>query len=226
MSLARSLAGAPRTRPEGAKLGAEGRRWHSIGALLLLLVGAALTSCAATDGGPPHLIVGESVDSSLQTLAEETWAEFLTTFQGRADCFGDVRLEAAGSLDSRAVYDPQTATVTVRVPATAALLQGALVHEWAHHIEFQCDEQQALRPAFLAAQGLPPDTPWRPAGVAEAAVNSGAWADIPSEQYAEAAVVLVLGRRPLLTRAHVTGEAVGVLELWASGQDLPGGEGE
>jgi len=226
MSLARSLAGAPRTRPEGAKLRAEGRRWHSIGAFLALLVGAVLAGCTLPDDGPPRLIVGESVDSSLQTLAEETWVEFLTTFQGRAGCFGDVRLEATYSLDSRATYDPETATVTVRVPATAALLQGALVHEWAHHIEFQCDEQRALRPAFLAAQGLPPDTPWRPAGVAEVVVDSSTWADIPSEQYAEAAVVLVLGRRPLLTRAHVTGEAVRVLGLWASGQDLPGGEGE
>jgi len=163
---------------------------------------------------PPQLVMGESVHADLAALAQETWDQFLTVFRVRWDCFGDVRLEAAYGLESRAGYDPDTATVTVRVPGTAAMLQSGLVHEWAHHIEFQCPAHEELRPAFLAAQGLPPNTPWRPADL-PAYVPSSVWADIPSEQYAEAVVELVLGGRPIPTGARVSPEAVHVVGEWA-----------
>ncbi len=164
----------------------------------------------------PKLIVEESVASDFQALAEETWARFLTVFQVRAGCFGDVHLRAATTLDSRAAYDPDTATVTVRIPGTRAMLQQALIHEWAHHIEFRCRAQRELRPAFLKAQGLPPDTPWRPA-LPPAEVPTSMWADVPSEQYAEATVELVLGERPIPTVARVRPESVRVVEVWAAG---------
>jgi hypothetical protein len=149
-------------------------------------------------------------------LARETWDRFLTVFQARSDCFGDVNLRAMRRLDSRAGYDPDTATVTVRVPGTVTLLQGALVHEWAHHVEFQCDEHQDLRAAFLVALGLPPDTPWRP-DIPPADIAASLWPDIPSEQYAEATIVLVLGQRPIATGVRVTEDMVRVIEEWATG---------
>jgi hypothetical protein len=161
--------------------------------------------------------VGESVASDFRYLAEETWASFLLVFRARADCFGPVTLQAVSSLDSRAVYDPSTATVTVRVPATPAVLKGALVHEFAHHVEFQCQEHEELRPVFLAALGLPAGTEWRPdngSATAPASVRD----DIPSEQYAEAAVILVLGRRPVTTGVRVSDEAVRAVEVWAAGE--------
>lgn len=164
----------------------------------------------------PQLLMDESVASDFQALATDTWTEFLAVFQARSACFGDVRLRATRTLDSRAVYDPDTATVTVRVPGTPALLQGALVHEWAHHIEFQCAEHQQLRPAFLAALGVSPDTPWRPESSRLDAATDGSKA-IPSEQYAEAAIVLVLGRRQITTGVPITQEAISTLGEWAAG---------
>jgi len=158
----------------------------------------------------------DSVAGDFQTLAEETWKQFLTVFQARTDCFGDVHLHAAYDLNNRAAYDPVTATVSVHVPATAAMLQSALVHEWAHHIEFQCDAQKEMRPAFLAAQGLPADTLWRPDDT-PANTPESVWADIPSEQYAEATIELVLGQRQIPTGARVRVEAVQVIAEWASG---------
>jgi hypothetical protein len=165
---------------------------------------------------PPRLLVGESVGPDFEALARETWNRFLAVFWARRDCFGDVRLEAAYRLDSRAGYDPATATATVRVPGTRAMLQSGLVHEWAHHIEFQCWAHQALRPAFLAAQGLPPGTPWRPPE-ANIGLTGGEWAGIPSEQYAEAVVDLVLGGRSIPTAAHVSPGAVRIVRDWAAG---------
>ena len=165
---------------------------------------------------PPRLLVGKSVGADFEALALATWDRFLWILRARQDCFGDVRLEAAYQLDSRAGYDPDTATATVRVPGTVAMLQSGLIHEWAHHVEFQCPAHQELRPAFLAAQGLPADTPWRPSGKTTD-VNAEEWASIPSEQYAEAMVELVLGGRPIPTGARVSPGAIRVLETWARG---------
>jgi hypothetical protein len=194
---------------------------HSIG-VALIIVGLFLSGCATppatvTPEPLPRLIADASVASDFNALAQETWQQFLEVFRARADCFGDVRLHATTVLDSRAKYDPDTATVTVRVPGTPAMLQSALIHEWAHHVEFQCPAQKELRPAFLAAQGLPADTLWRP-DETPANTPESEWATIPSEQYAEATIEVVLGRRQIPTTARVTTEAVRVIAQWAAGQ--------
>lgn len=192
---------------------------RTIASLLGLIIVVGLMGCAQSEPSRPNqlprLIADDTVADDLRVLAEETWGQFLTTFQARTDCFGDVRLHAAYDLNARAAYDPNTATVTVRVPATPAMLRSALVHEWAHHIEFHCVAQQELRATFLAAQGLPADTQWRPDDV-PARTPESIWATIPSEQYAEAAIELVLGRRQIPTTARVSEEAVQVLTAWAT----------
>lgn len=201
------------------------RRWTVLGYAAAVVAVAILVSASPSSQQQsestrprraPRLIIDDSVASDFQALAEETWARFLTVFQARTDCFGDVRLRATRTLSSRAAYDPVSATVTVRVPGTLAMLQEALVHEWAHHIEFQCDEHQDLRRAFLIEQRLPPDTPWRPDD-APASAPGNVWAGIPSEQYAEATIELVLGRRQIPTGVHITREAVHVVAVWAAG---------
>jgi hypothetical protein len=190
-----------------------------IGSALIWIAVVALAG-GAIPARLPRLVMGESVGADLEALALETWDQFLALFWARKDCFGDVRLQAAYALGSRAGYDPDTATATVRVPGTAAMLKSGLIHEWAHHVEFQCDAHQELRAAFLAAQGLPGDTLWRPAD-ALADVAADEWADIPSEQYAEATIELVLGGRPIPTQVHVTLEAIGVIGEWAAGHRPP-----
>ena len=183
---------------------------------LVILTGLLLCSDSRTVAAAPRLILDDSVARDLRAVADGTWGRFLSVFRARAGCFGDVRLAAASELSSRAAYDPATATVTIRVPATAVMLQGALIHEWAHHIEFQCRAQGELKPSFLAAQGLPTDTPWR-TDYGPANTPESDWAGIPSEQYAEATIELVLGRRQIPTTARVSPEAVRVIAEWASG---------
>lgn len=177
------------------------------------LAAVLLTGCQTP--APPQLRFHASVGPALQALSEDTWRQFRHSFAGRLDCIGDVTLAAEQGLPHRAHYAPETATVTVRVPATAALLREALVHEWAHHVEYQCAEQTAFRPAFLVALGRPSGTSWR-----SAAVGNMAWVETPAELYAEAAVIVVLGRRQVPTGAVVTAEAVTSLQAWASGDVL------
>ncbi len=187
-------------------------------AIVVLVSGTTSSGCTSdvsVSKQRPRLIVDDSVAADFQALAVETWDGFLTVFQARTGCFGDVRLHATRTLDSRAAYDPDSGTVTVRVPGTPAMLKSALVHEWAHHIEFQCEAHKDLRPAFLAAQGLPPDMVWRP-DIAAANIPASIWADSPSEQYAEATIVLVLGRRQIPTKVRIKEEAVRAIAEWAA----------
>lgn len=167
----------------------------------------------------PKLIIDASVDQGFAEVITETWTQFLFVFAARRDCFGDVLVKADYNLSDRAMYDPQTATVSVRVPERAAILRGALVHEWAHHVEFQCDAQTEMRAAFMEAQGMPANTPWR---LESGSINvlSSDWASIPSEQYAETTIVVVLGKRPIATNAPVTAEGMGVVRAWAQKKNL------
>ena len=197
---------------------AGGYRLHM---LVIAMTLAATLTLAAADCSPrkaaPALLVDGSVAGDLGLLAEETWSVFLDVFRARASCFGPVTLKATRSLDSRAVYDPDTLTVTVRVPATAAVLKGALVHEFAHHVEFQCQEHEELRPAFIAALDLPAGTEWRPDN-ASAGAPASVRADVPSELYAEATVNLVLGRQPVTTGVRINDEAIRAVQVWATGE--------
>jgi hypothetical protein len=186
--------------------------------LIHLILAVGLAACAPK--APPRLLIDTSVDRDFSLLAQTTWGQFLEAFRAQTNCFGDVHLRAVYDLDSRAAYDPPTATVTVRVPGSAAMLSSALVHEWAHHVEFQCPAHEELRAAFLAAQELPSQTEWRPEGI-PANTPESLWAEIPSEQYAEAAIAVVFGRRQVPTTVRVTPEAVSVLALWAAGECLP-----
>jgi len=189
---------------------------RSAGNGLLLLAVVVLVGGLAGPK-PPCLILGDSVHDDLAILARQTWERFLTAFRSRWNCFGNVRLEAVYDLDGRAGYDPTTATAMVHVPGTAAMLQSGLVHEWAHHVEFQCPAHQSLRPALTAAQGLPPDAPWRPVEL-PGHIPAGLRADIPSERYAEAVVALVLGGRPISTGAQVTPAEVEIVRAWGVGR--------
>lgn len=187
--------------------------------LLLSLILPLLTFASWSGAYPgqqptPRLIIDASVDQDFSAVIRETWGQFLLVFAPRGDCFGQVLVKADHDLVDRAQYDPQTATVSVRVPETAAILKGALVHEWAHHVEFQCATHTEMRVAFVEAQGMPANTPWRPEG-GTTNISSSDWANIPSEQYAETTIVVVLGERPVSTNAPITAEGMEVVRAWA-----------
>ncbi|NJM40011.1 MAG: hypothetical protein HC853_04175 [Anaerolineae bacterium] len=168
----------------------------------------------------PKVFIDDSVASDFRVLIRKTWWHFLEFFRARTDCFGDIHITAVRALEDRARYDPARAAVMVRVPERGSVLQAALIHEWAHHIEFQCDEQAALRAAFLAAQGLPLNTAWyREDGTT--AMPSYVWGRVPSEQYAETVVAAVLRDRNFWTPARISAEGVRVITAWANKAPLP-----
>jgi hypothetical protein len=172
-------------------------------------VGALLVAaCAST--ASPDLELDPSVASDFATLAAETFAEFEAAFPTREGCIGTVTLVAAPVLADRATYDPATATMTVRVPASADRLREALVHELAHHVESACPDHGTLRGAFLTAAGFAPTAPWS---------QGATWEQTPSEVFAEATVEYVLGGR--VGRQHlstVPTEAVAAVASWADNE--------
>lgn len=155
----------------------------------------------------PKLNFDSSVPNDLRAVAIEAWDGFLAAHPARVGCIDPINMSAAWELDDRAEYRPATATVVIRVPGTAPNLTNDLTHEFAHHVEFTCPEHQELRGAFLEAQGFPATTPW---------LGGTTWETTPSEQYAEATIEVVLGRRTHHTGVHISDEAVAVVGNWGS----------
>lgn len=167
----------------------------------------AAISIGCADAGPT-LNFAEDMPDDLRQLADATWVDFLEVNPARLDCIEPVTLEAAWELDNRAEYRPASRTLAVRVPGTPATLRSELIHEFAHHLEFTCSDQTELRAAFLHAQGFPPETEW---------FGGATWETTPSEQYAEATVEVVAGRRAHTGRILLTPEAVEVVRQWGEG---------
>jgi hypothetical protein len=175
----------------------------AVGAALLLTLGAA------ADGSPTHrpaIHYADGVPDDVRRLAGATWARFLDVFPARMGCVPDVTLATAWSYRARGRYQPARRLVTLRIPGTAPNLSATMVHEFAHHLDYACPDRE-LRRALLAAQGLPPGTPWR---------HGRTWAAIPAEQFAQAVIQAVLGPQPgplLLVRAA----AVRAITAWGRG---------
>ncbi len=172
---------------------------------------AAALVLSAGRGRSAELIMSDEVPDDLRALAADVWADFVETFEAQGDCFADVRLEPVWrTLEDRARYLPHRGVIELRVPATAGLLSDSLVHEFAHHVEHTCAAHVSLRPAFLAAQGLSSGSDW---------FDAPTWAETPSEQWAEAAVVAVLGSRarprPDLV---ITAETAELVMRWGRGE--------
>lgn len=166
----------------------------------------ALVAAACSGRSGPALTFADDVPAEFREVATSAWARFGAAVPGLAGCLRGVGVEIAWDLDDRARYDPERGVVTVRVPGTAANLTSSLVHEFAHHLEFTCEEHRGLRARFLEASGLPPAAPW---------FRAARYEDVPSERFAEAVVIVVLGR-PSGAAVPVGGEAVDVVRAWAA----------
>ena len=179
---------------------------RSVVLVVMVLAATVWGALVRTDDNDPRLQIAESVAADFASLATETFDDFVAAAPGAANCIGAPTLEATEELDDLATYDQPSVTIRVRVPATAPSLQGSLTHELAHHVEVACASHLRLRPTFLAAQGHAPDTAW---------FGEGAWEDRPSEQFAEAVVEVVLGRRSRnRLRLRLAPEAVEVVSDW------------
>jgi hypothetical protein len=177
--------------------------------LLALAVAVVSSGAIAGRSAPePQLDFARDVPGDVQELAAATWDEFLVAHSARLGCIADVTLAAAWELDSRGEYLPEAATITIRIPGTAATLRDELVHEFAHHVDFTCPDIVELRPGFLAAQGLPATASW---------FEAPTWEATPSEQFAEATVAAVLGSRAQHREIHLTESAVALVRAWGLG---------
>ncbi len=173
----------------------------------LVLIPLLLAVACGGDAG--ELRFDEAVPADLRELASGTWDEFTAAFEARRGCIAPLTLAGDRDLGAQAAYVPDRRTVYVRIPGTAGLLRNALIHEFAHHVEFTChDDLAGLRPAFLAAQGFPPDAGW---------FDAASWEVTPSEHFAEAAVEAVLGRRLRNRDVLITDEAVALVTGWGAG---------
>lgn len=170
----------------------------------------AMVVVSACGGAGPSLDIADDTPEDLAALSEGTFAEMVAAFPGRAGCLGGVTLEGVRTLDAQARYLPESATLVVRIPATAPQLRRSLVHELAHHLEFACDEQESVRPLFLTAQNLDDGTAW---------FTGASWEETPSEQWATAVVEHVLGERDPRSGIFLEPGTVDLVATWANADD-------
>ncbi len=175
---------------------------------LVTLGFVVILMATACGGSSPQLAHDDTVPDDLRELADDTWDDFLAAIPARHDCVSAPTLHAAWELEARAQYQPETRVLSVRVPGTPATLRSKLLHEFAHHLEFTCAEHDELREAFLSAQGFLTDADW---------FAGDSWETTPSEQYAEAVVELVEGRRTHQGGIYITDDAVDVVRAWGQG---------
>lgn len=172
-------------------------------ALMMILVACGDPGVLAPDL-PDDLaaVVAETID-----LVEEE-------LPAHRECLGGLTIAHAWELDDRAEYRLEERRIVLRVPATAPSLRHSLVHEIAHHLDLTC-QQEGLREAFLAAQGLAVESPW---------FEGDTWEATPSEQFATAVATLVTGVPDSLRPITFTSEAMTVVEEWANGVTRDGAE--
>jgi hypothetical protein len=176
-----------------------------VGPVLLGLL--AVAAFASVGAGRPPLRFSDGTPDDLRAVAAQAWHRFTEAFPGCGDRLGGLTVAVAWELPDRARYEPGPALVLVRAPGTAANLEASLLHEFAHHAEHRCQLSAPFRARFTAAGGLAPGTPWW---------GGDTWDRIPSERFAEAAVVHVLGEPPPHVLIHVRPEEASAVAAWAA----------
>lgn len=169
---------------------------------------ATFILAAACGTGEVSPTFGPNTPTDLRALTSETLARVADAVPARAECLDGLVVSGAWELDDRARYDPASREMTVRIPATAAQLETSIVHETAHHMEFTCPQTEEVRGEFIAAQGLPANTTW---------FDGSSWETTPSEQWATAMVLYVLGEPDERARISVSADAMEIVRAWAGG---------
>ncbi len=83
-----------------------------------------------------------------------------------------------------------------------------MVHELAHHVDPACLPDD-VRASFRRVQGISADLSWD---------QGASWAEVPAEQFAEAMVEVVLGRRSPTLGVRIGPEAVELVGSLGSGR--------
>ncbi len=173
--------------------------------MLRVAVPAVALALVVSACGGPKITFGANTPDDLRGLVGDVWDRFREAFPATEDCVGEVRLQGDWDLREQGEYRALTGTITVGIPGPPSRLSHTVVHELAHHLEAVCPTQWELREPFLVAQGYPPDTDW---------FEAATWEEIPSEQFAEAVVQVVLGRPAVHYRIELRPEAVELVRQW------------
>lgn len=184
-------------------------RWAWFGAVAIAAVAVGAMTFA---NRPPDIHFSDSVPADVRELSAATWDEFIDFFADRSDCYPDVTVDVAWhDYPERAEYFAASDTLIVRIPATAPRLRTSLLHEFAHHLESNCEELSTLTTDLRVAQGLAPDADW---------YDAEQWAFTPSEHFAETVAETIAGFRTNNTSLIVVSpEAKSVVAEWAGSSD-------
>jgi hypothetical protein len=174
--------------------------------IAVVVASVLIVALAAWRETRPGLRFTAATPDDLRTVATDAWHRFRDAFPARSGCLDGVTVGVAWDLSDRARYEPERALVLVRAPGTAGNLTASLLHEFAHHVERICPPDDAFRRSYVDAAGLPAETPW---------LDGARWDRTPSERFAEAAVVHVLGERPPHVLIHVRTAELRLLAGWA-----------
>lgn len=175
--------------------------------LRIALLGLIVAGC-----GPAGATVADGTPKDLAEVVEATMAAIEESLPAHSACLDGLTITHAWELDNRAEYRLETATIVLRVPATAAHLEVSLAHEVAHHLDFACGLGDGTRQAFTTAQNLDPAATWE---------ESDSWQSTPAELFATAVATHVTGRPDELRRIDISEEAMEVVARWAVGDPMP-----
>jgi len=183
-----------------------------VGAVLgAALVATALWTVTRGDAAAPSdLTFLQDVPDDVRSESEETWQRFTDRFVARTSCWGPVSLELVSDVpDGDARYVAASSLIEIQIPTTPHRYRESLAHELAHHLERTCPQFDALRSMLEPMLGTEQQG-W---------FSGSTWADVPSERFAEAVVVLVNGGRVRHeTEVPVDTAVVEVVERWGLGE--------
>jgi len=172
-------------------------------AIAVIVVGAVVVSSGGNDE-LPRVTYREGTPGDVMALGDSSFADVLAAFPARVGCLRDVTVAHNWDLGTEAGFY-EANYIEIEVPNTSAQIRQTYVHEFGHHLDFNCVDRE-LRDAFIAAMGHGPSTDWYS--------ESWSWERRPAEQFAEA-VVAVVGGSPLHADMQLTSDAVRVVEDWA-----------
>lgn len=171
-------------------------------------IAVALFAVAGCSNGA-SLRADPSVPGDVKALAGSVWADFTDATDHLGKCLSSLQLSVDRDLGDRARYIPGESRVVLRIPGPAARLRQSLLHEFTHHLDYSCLENQEVREGFMEAVNM--EGPW---------LNADAGADAPAELFADA-VALVLEQEEEFVRARaLPPDGVEFVVSWL-GRDAP-----
>ena len=160
-----------------------------VAAAVAVMVVAVVAAWYRWDREPPRdpmVRLAQAVPADVERETRTAVAEFVEVFGARRACIPTAHVVLVRDVDGGdARYLADSAVIEIQIPTTPARFRESLVHELAHHVEHTCAAFADLRDKWLSRSG---DDTWS---------RQERWEDRPTEQWAEAAVDLVLGERLL-----------------------------